>query len=74
MMKIEVGSALSAQIKQGQGAGAGVGADDRADIVDDDVLDRGQGADLFGRVFRILDAVAVANENGLLRRVVSPPR
>ena len=38
MMKIEVGSALSAQIKQSQGAGAGVGADDGAHIVDADVL------------------------------------
>ena len=46
-----------------------MGADDGADIVDDDILDRGQGADLFGSVLCVLNAVAVADEDGLLCRV-----
>ena len=35
---------VGADEEDGNDAGAGVGADDRADIVDDDILDRGQGA------------------------------
>ena len=62
---------VRADKEDGDHARAGVGTDDGADVVDNNILDRGQGADLFGRVFRILDAVAVANENGLLRRVDS---
>lgn len=57
---------MGADEEDGNDAGAGVGADDGADIVDDDILDRGQGADLFGSVLCVLNAVAVADEDGLL--------
>ena len=67
-MKIEVGSALSAQIKQGQGAGAGVGADDGAHIVDADVLGAEALPDHLGHGLRVLQAVAVADEDGLFPR------
>ena len=55
--------------EDGNDARAGMRADDGADIVDDDVLDRGQGTDLLGGVFRVLDAVAVADEDGLAGRI-----
>ena len=46
-------------------AGSCMRADDRADIVDDDGLRAGLLSDEAGGILRVVDAVAVADENGL---------
>ena len=56
--------------EQGHAPRPGVGPDDRADGVDDDLLRAVPGLDLIRHVLGVLLAVAVADEHGLGRRVV----
>lgn len=62
-------SALRSEEEQGQCAGAGVRADDRADVVDLDARDVQAAADLLRQEFRVCKAVTVADEDGLLFRL-----
>lgn len=60
---------LPAEEKQGDCAGAGVGADDRADVVDDHRFpDAEAPLDLPSYKLGILQRIAVADENRLLFR------
>ena len=58
-----------AEEEDGDHAGAGMRADDGADVVDNDILDRRALADVVGDEFRVVVAVAVADEHRLRRKV-----
>ena len=62
----ESGLADGAQIEQGQGTGAGMGADDRANIIDVNILGAKALPDHVSHQLRILEAVAVADKDGFL--------
>ena len=57
---------MLAQIEDGQRAGAGMGADDCAHIVDHNVLDTVLFLCQLFQILGILDAVAVADEDGVV--------
>ena len=59
---------LGAEEEQRHGAGAGVRADDGIDIVDQHIFDVQTLAALIRDVFRVLDAVAVGDIDGLIFR------
>ena len=63
-------AAAAREVEHGQGAVSGVGADDRAKVVDDDVLEFAVAFYLLNDVFGILGNIGVNEEQRLLFRLL----
>ena len=63
-------AAAAREVEHGQGAVSGVGADDRAEVVDDDVLEFAVAFYLLNDVFGILGNIGVNEEQRLLFRLL----